>query len=72
MLLKKIFYTIVLLSIIRIGNFVPIVDINQSYLYESLKTMFTKPIIKNINVQNKQDDELKSYLTSKINVLNTE
>jgi len=37
MLLKKIFYTIILLSIIRIGNFVPIVDINQAYLYESLK-----------------------------------
>jgi preprotein translocase subunit SecY len=37
MLLKKIFYTVVLLSAIRIGNFIPIVDINQAYLYESLK-----------------------------------
>lgn len=37
MLLKKIFYTISLLSAIRVGNFIPIVDINQAYLYESLK-----------------------------------
>jgi preprotein translocase subunit SecY len=37
MLLKKIFYTVGLLSAIRIGNFIPIVDINQAYLYESLK-----------------------------------
>jgi preprotein translocase subunit SecY len=37
MLLKKIFYTIGLLSIIRIGNFIPIVGINQAYLYDSLK-----------------------------------
>ena len=37
MLLKKIFYTVVLLSAIRIGKFIPIVDINQAYLYESLK-----------------------------------
>lgn len=37
MLLKKIFYTIGLLSVIRIGNFIPIAGINQSYLYDSLK-----------------------------------
>jgi preprotein translocase subunit SecY len=37
MLLKKIFSTIVLLSLIRVGNFIPITGINQAYLYESLK-----------------------------------
>ena len=37
MLLKKIFYTIALLSVIRIGNFIPIAGVNQSYLYDSLK-----------------------------------
>ena len=37
MLLKKISYTILLLSIIRIGNFIPLVGINQAYLYDSLK-----------------------------------
>jgi preprotein translocase subunit SecY len=37
MLLKKIFYTIALLSAIRIGNFIPIADINQAYLYDALK-----------------------------------
>jgi len=37
MLLKKIFYTVILLSVIRIGNFVPIAGINQVYLYDSLK-----------------------------------
>ena len=36
MLLKKISYTILLLSIIRIGNFIPLVGINQAYLYDSL------------------------------------
>lgn len=41
------------------------------YLYESLKTMFTKPTIKIIK-DNSNNEELKSYLTSKINVLNTE
>jgi preprotein translocase subunit SecY len=37
MLLKKIFYTVAILSAIRIGNFIPITGINQAYLYESLK-----------------------------------
>jgi len=37
MLFKKIFYTVAILSGIRIGNFIPIVDINQAYLYDSLK-----------------------------------
>lgn len=38
------------------------------YLYESIKSMLTTPVIKNINLE---DNELKSYLTSKINVLNS-
>ena len=37
MLLKKIFYTIAIISAIRIGNFIPISGINQAYLYDSLK-----------------------------------
>ena len=37
MLLKKIFYTTAILSAIRVGNFIPIVDINQAYLYDALK-----------------------------------
>ena len=45
-----------------------IVIIIFHYLYESIKSMLTRPIIKNINLE---DNELKSYLTSKINVLNT-
>ena len=32
-ILKKISYTILLLSIIRIGNFIPLVGINQAYLF---------------------------------------
>jgi len=37
MLLKKIFYTVIILSAIRIGNFIPILGVNQAYLYNSLK-----------------------------------
>jgi len=37
MVLKKVFYTVLLLSIIRVGNFIPINGINQAYLYDSLK-----------------------------------
>jgi preprotein translocase subunit SecY len=37
MLLKKIFYTLLVLSLIRIGNFIPIPGVNQTYLYNALK-----------------------------------
>jgi preprotein translocase subunit SecY len=37
MLLKKIFYTVIILSAIRIGNFIPILGVNQAYLYNSLQ-----------------------------------